>query len=176
MTRWFALAVRPRFDQAVARALERRGHETFLPLYRRHDQSGARPVEAELPLFPGYVCCRFDVRNRMPILATPGVIHILGAGNTPAALDDIEVASLQTAIRSQFRIQPFPFIQAGQRVRIQSGELAGVVGIVMSFGQTLRLVLSITLLQRSVLVEIGRDAAIFSTSSNTAPFELVKGD
>jgi hypothetical protein len=104
------------------------------------------------------------------------VIHILGAENTPAALDDIEVASLQTAIRSQFRIQPFPFIQTGQRVRIQSGELAGVEGIVMSFGQTLRLVLSITLLEKSVLVEIGRDAAVFSTCSNTAPFELVKGD
>jgi len=175
-SRWFALAVRPRFDKAVARALERKGHETFLPLYRTHDQTGARSHEPELPLFPGYVCCRFDVQNRLPILTTPGVIDILGAGNAPVALDDIELASLRTAMRSACRIQPFPFVQAGQRVRIQCGTLAGVEGIVMSFSQTLRLVLSISLLQRSVLLEIGRDAVIAPACGESALFELVKGD
>jgi transcription antitermination factor NusG len=104
------------------------------------------------------------------------VVQVLGAGNTPIALADIEIASLQTAIRAQFPVQPFPFIQIGQRVRIERGTLAGVEGIVMSFKRTLRLVLSITLLQRSVLLEIDREQVSVSECSNSAHFDVAKGD
>src|SRR5262249_20200833 len=80
-----------------------------------------------------------------------------GAGNMPIAVCETEIYSLQTALKTRFPVEPFPFVQTGQRVRIDRGVLAGVEGIVMSFKQNLRLVLSITLLQRSVLLEIGRD-------------------
>src|SRR5690242_12911765 len=83
---WFALAVKPRFDKAVAQALESKGYETLLPLYKKHHKYRARSKIAELPLFPGYVCCRFDVLTRLPILTTPGVIRVLGAGNMPIAV------------------------------------------------------------------------------------------
>lgn len=154
---WFALAVKPRFDKAVARTLEGKGYETFLPLYKKQHKYGGRARNSELPLFPGYVCCRFNVQARLPILTTPGVIQVLGAGNMPIALSDSEINSLQTAVKAQLPISPFPFVDAGQRVRINSGTLAGVEGIVISCKQRLRLVLSITLLQRSVLLEIDHD-------------------
>jgi len=157
---WFALAVKPRFDKAVALTLESKGYETLVPLYKKHHKYGARSKVAELPLFPGYVCCRFDVLTRLPILTTPGVIRVLGAGNTPMALSDVEIYSLQTAINARLSIQPFPFLDAGQRIRINGGPLAGVEGIVISSKQQVRLVLSITLLQRSVLLEIDRDQVI----------------
>ena len=153
---WFALAVKPRFDKAVARTLESKGYEIFLPLYRKHHIYATRAKDSELPLFPGYVFCRFDVLRRLPILTTPGVIQILGIGNVPVPLSEIEIAWLQAAVRAQVPAQPFPFLQAGQRVRIDHGVLAGVEGIVIDFKQSLRLVLSISLLQRSVLLEIDR--------------------
>jgi transcription antitermination factor NusG len=156
-TQWFALAVKPRFDKAVARTLEMKGYEIFLPLYKKSHKYGTRSKDFELPMFPGYVCCRFDTEAKLPILTTPGVTQILGAGNTPIALSDEEIVSLQTAIRSHCPMQPFPFVETGQKVRINKGVLAGVEGIVVSFRQCLRLVLSITLLQRSVLLEIDRD-------------------
>ncbi len=184
---WFALAVKPRFDKAVAQALEMKGYETLLPLYKKHHKYGARSKVAELPLFPGYVCCRFDVLTRLPILTTPGVIQVLGAGNMPIPLSDVEITSLQTAIKAQLPVQPFPFVDAGRRVRINSGALAGVEGIVIDCKQRLRLVLSITLLQRSVLLEIDRDQV--SAEEGRAwgemapmgiirrnPFDLVQGD
>src|SRR5262249_24181112 len=157
---WFALTVKPRFEKAVARTLELKGYETLLPLYKKHHTFGARSKDSELPLFPGYVCSRFDVQTRLPILTTPGVIQVLGAGNTPIALSDLEITSLQRAIKAQVPVRPFPFVHTGQRVRINRGVLAGVEGIVISSKQCkqrLRLVLSITLLQRSVLLEIDRD-------------------
>jgi transcription antitermination factor NusG len=179
---WFALAVKPRFDKAVARALEAKGYETLLPLYKKH---GARSKISELPLFPGYVCCRFDAESRLPILTTPGVIQVLGAGNRPIPLSNVEVSSLQKALKARIPVQPFPFVGAGQRVRINRGFLAGVEGIVISCKQRLRLVLSITLLHRSVLLEIDRDLVSVDASPNwregvlwgtsgATPFDLVQ--
>jgi transcription antitermination factor NusG len=153
---WFALVVKPRFDKAVAQALGSKGYETLLPVYKKYHKYGKHSKHFELPLFPGYVCCRFDVQSRLPILTTPGVIRVLGIRNIPIPLSDREVNSLQTAIKSELPVQPFPFVSAGQRVRINSGVLAGVEGIVLGPKGGLRLVLSVTLLQRSVLLEIDR--------------------
>jgi transcription antitermination factor NusG len=156
-SQWFALVVKPRFDKAVAHTLELKGYQTLLPLYKKYHTYGNRSKHSELPLFPGYVCCRFDIQARLPILTTPGVIRVVGAGGAPIPLSIIEINSLQTAINAKLPVQPFPFVNAGQRVRINRGVLAGVEGIVLRSNPSLRLVLSITLLQRSVLLEIDRD-------------------
>jgi transcriptional antiterminator NusG len=155
---WFALAVKPRHDKAVARTLDTKGFQTFLPLYTKAHEYASRAKVAQLPLFPGYVFCRFNVLRRLPILTTPGVTQILGVGNMPIPLSETEIISLQIAIKAHLLLQPFPFLQVGQKARIHKGVLAGVEGIVMSSKQQcLRLVLSVTLLQRSVLLEIDRD-------------------
>jgi transcription antitermination factor NusG len=133
------------------------------------------------------VCCRFDVQARLPILTTPGVIQVLGAGNVPLPLSDLEVNSLQTVMKARLPVAPYPFVDAGRRVRISRGPLAGVEGVVISCKQQLRLVLSITLLQRSVLLEVDRDLVSLEdapnwgygslpTSITPAPFDVVQGD
>jgi transcription antitermination factor NusG len=179
--------VKPRFDKSVAQALEMKGYEILLPLYKKHHDCGTRSRDSELPLFPGYVCCRFDVLARLPILTTPGVVQVLGAGNMPIPLSDVEVNSLQTAMKAGIPVAPYPFIDSGRRARINSGALAGVEGIVISCKQHLRLVLSITLLRRSVLLEIDRrqvsveegpdwgDEGLW-TPPGAAPFDVVQGD
>ena len=166
---WFALVVKPRFDKAVAQALGSKGYETLVPVYRKCHRYGNRSKHFELPLFPGYVCCRFDVEARLPVMTTPGVIRVLGVRNVPVPLSDVEITSLQIAMKAQLPIQPFPFVTAGQRVRINGGVLAGVEGIVLGLKSELRLVLSITLLQRSVVLEIDRDQV-----STVGDFELAE--
>ena len=155
--KWFALAVRPRHDKAVSRMLENKGYQAFVPLYQKRSQYSARFKDCQLPLFPGYVFCRFNPLVRLPILTTPGVIHLVGTGKTPTPVDDREMASLQTALSAQLAARPLPFLEKGEKVRITGGPLAGVEGIVLNFKQCLRLVLSISILQRSVMVEIDRD-------------------
>jgi transcriptional antiterminator NusG len=154
---WFAVAVKPRYDKAVARMLEAKGVETFVPVYKKRHRYATRFREFELPLFPGYVFCRFNALDRLPILITPGVMQILGTGNTPLPLSETEIASLQTAMRAELPVEPLAFLPVGQKVRISRGILSGVEGIVISDKQCVRLVLSVTLLQRSVLLEIDRD-------------------
>src|SRR5437879_5370408 len=113
-----------------------------------------RIKEIELPLFPGYLFCRFDQKNRFPIVVTPGVLQVVGVGKIPVPVADVEIAALQTAVQSGLPRQPWPFLQIGQRVRVEYGSLCGLEGILLTFKGRHRLVLSVTLLQRSVAVEV----------------------
>jgi transcription antitermination factor NusG len=151
---WYALRVRSRFENTVAAHLHGRDHECFLPLHKCRRRWSDRIKEIELPLFPGYVFCKFDPSNRLPILSIPGVFCMLGVGRVPLPVDEAEIAAIQTAVKSGLPRQPWPFLQIGQHVRIEYGPLCGVQGILLGFRGHQRLVLSVTLLQRSVAVQV----------------------
>jgi transcription antitermination factor NusG len=152
--RWFALRVRSQHEARVAAALQSKGYEELLPLYQVRRRWSDRFKEIYRPLFPGYVFCRFDVNQRLPILVTPGVMLIVGSGKIPLPVDDNEIIALQSIVKSGLRAQPWPFLQVGQQVRIDQGSLEGVEGILIGMKGPHRLVISVTLLQRSVAVEI----------------------
>jgi transcription antitermination factor NusG len=156
--RWMAIRVRSRFEKIAAEALRQKGYEYFLPLYRSTRVWSDRTKRLDLPLFPGYLFCRFSVRNRVPVLESPGVMHIVGIGKTPIPVDDGEIAALQKIVHSGLPLAPCEFLQLGQRVRIRSGPLADVQGILVDVRKRHRIVISISLLRRSVLVELDREA------------------
>jgi transcription termination/antitermination protein NusG len=154
---WFALVSRPRHEKVVAEALNSKGLETFLPLVQRRHQYGRRSREFDVPLFPGYLFCRFNVLHRLPVIMTPGIVRIVGAGSDPIPVNDVELTSLQIATRERIPVHPHPFLRGGARVAITAGPLAGLEGIVVKEKDPLRIVVSIGLLQRSVLLEIAAD-------------------
>jgi transcription antitermination factor NusG len=137
--------------------LEHKGYETFLPVRTNRHQYASRAREFELPLFPGYLFCRFDPAFLFPVVNTPSVLRVVGVGRTPVPIGENEIVSLRKAAGARIPMSPVPYWQAGQKIRIARGPLAGVEGIVSRAGQALRLVLSVTLLQRSVLLEIDAD-------------------
>jgi transcription antitermination factor NusG len=155
--RWFALRVRPRYEKITSAALCGKGYQEFPALCRMRRRWSDRWKEVELPLFPGYIFCRFDVCCRLPVLTTPGVLYIVGFGNSPEPLDNSEVEAIRAIIRSGLPARPWPFLRAGQRVLVEYGSLAGLEGLVVSLKKDCRLVVSVSLLQRSVAVEIDRD-------------------
>ena len=156
---WFALVVRSQHERMVASMLDSKGYEQFLPLYSVRRRWSDRIKQLELPLFPGYVFCRFDLNKRLPILVTPAVLLIVGAGKLPLPVDESEIAALQSIVNSGLHAEPWPYLKVGQRVRIERGALEGVEGILTSIKKPFRLVVSVTLLQRSVAVEIDQDWA-----------------
>jgi transcription antitermination factor NusG len=162
---WFALQVRTRQEASVAQQLNGQGYEKFLPLYKLRKRWSDRIKEVNTPLFPGYLFCRFNPQDRLPILKTPGVIQIVGFNNGPTAVDEAEIRSIQTLVTAGVPHQPWPFLAAGDRVRIESGPLLGLEGILIDVKRSHRLVLSVTLLQRSVAVEI--DSALITAISPT---------
>jgi transcription antitermination factor NusG len=163
---WFALQVRTRHETAIAGFLEAKGYEQFVPLYEFRKRWSDRIKVTEAPLFPGYLFCRFDPQYRLPILKTPGVIQIVGYNRIPAPIDEMEIDAIQTLVASGLQTQPWPFLAVGERVRIESGSLRGLDGIVVKMKENHRLVVSITLLRRSVAVEI--DSALVEPSCKRA--------
>jgi len=153
---WFALHVNVRRERMAADALRGKGFEEFLPLCRTRRRWSDRVKELEVPLFSRYLFCRFRGEDRHRVLTTPGVGYIVGIGNIPVPVPDGEIAALEAVRKSGVVAQPWPFLQTGQWVRIEAGTLAGLEGILLDFRGSRRLVISITLLQRSVAVEIDR--------------------
>ena len=128
---WYAVRVRSRFENVVASHLRARNRECFLPSFKTRRRWSDRIMEIELPL-----------------------VNIVGVGRAPLPVNDIEMAALQTTVRSRLEVKPWPFLTVGNRVKIFLGPLAGVDGILLEFRGVGRLVLSLTLLQRSVAVEV----------------------
>ena len=151
---WFALRVRSNFERTSALSLSQKGYETFLPTYQRRTRRWDRTVDVEVPLFPSYVFCRFDFHRRLPILMTPGVVHIVGNGSLPTPVSSEEISAVRAIVASNVGAERWPFLQVGQRVRITAGPLAGLEGILVQLKGSHRLVVSITLLQRSVAAVI----------------------
>ena len=157
---WFALRVRSNFERPVSDLLQSKGVEEFLPTYRSRRIWSDRVRHLDLPLFPGYVFCKIPIESRALVLATTGVVDIVGVQQRPLPIAEEEIAAVRKMIKSSATVKPWPFIRIGQRVRVRAGALAGVEGILLRIKDSCRLVISVTLLGRSVAAEI--DAAYTS--------------
>ena len=151
---WYALHVRPRFEKHVQTHLEEKGYEVFYPTYAVKRKWSDRVKLLEFPLFPGYVFSRFSVDARLPILVTPGVNQVVGAGKTPVMVDEAELLAIRRIMESGVATEPWPYLKVGETVRIESGPLEGMLGIVTRIKNSYRLVVSVSLLMRSVSVEL----------------------
>lgn len=151
---WFAIQTRPSFEQSVSRALEMKGFDSFVPTYKEPHAWSDRVKILDVPLFPGYVFWRKDGDRTLPALTTPGVRSIVSFGRVPAPIPDSEIESVRRFIAADLDVKPWPFLYVGQTVRVEKGPLAGVDGILQEFKGAYRVVVSISLLQRSIAAEV----------------------
>jgi len=151
----------------VARHIRGIGYEEFLPLYTCRKRWSDRVKEVGSPLFPGYLFCRFDPQNRLPILKIPGVIQIVGNSRQPIPVDEGEINAIQNLVTSGIPNQPWPFLELGKRVHIEAGPLRGLEGVLVEFRGSRRLILSVALLQRSVAIEMDATSVRSERTSTT---------
>lgn len=158
-TAWHALHIRHQSEKMVAELLGNRGFETFLPLYPAVHQWKDRTKHLMLPLFPCYAFVRGGLDRRLQIITTPGVHGIVGTAGRAGVIPESEIAAVRRAVENTLRVEPHPFLQCGDWVRIKSGPLVGLEGILVSKQNRLRLVLSVEMLGRSVAVEVESSVA-----------------
>jgi len=149
---WFALRVKSNRENVTVSSLRGKGYDVCLPTY----QKVVRPKPVESPIFPGYVFCCFDVSHRLPILTVPGVVGIVGCGKVPEPVKDDEMDYLRTLAVSGVPRKPSAYIGEGDRIRVTGGPLNGVEGLLVREKDSDFLVISVTLLQRSLKVEMER--------------------
>lgn len=153
---WFALRVRSNHEQVASLHLRSRGYKEFSPSYKVERQWSDRKKTVDQSLFPGYVFCRLNPDDRLPVLTVPGIVSIVGFGDGPMVIPEAEVARVRAMLDSGLVVMPWPFLKVGETVLIEHGPLTGVEGILQEVKGRYRIVVSINLLQRSVSSEIDR--------------------
>jgi transcription antitermination factor NusG len=151
---WFALRVRPNYEKPVAVALRGKGFQEFLPLVHCRRQWSDRVKMMDLPLFPGYLFCRLNLEQRIPLLTTPGFLYLVGVGKNPEPVDESEIEAIQSVLRSGLPVAPWPSLMVGQKVRLKHGPLRGLEGVLTRIANQHRIYVAVTLLKRSISVEV----------------------
>jgi transcription antitermination factor NusG len=157
---WFALQTKPRNERKIEHLLVQKRYQCFTPTYRQKRRWSDRTVEIDLPLFPTYVFCRFSSSALGKIISTSGVSKIVGFGGRPAEVAIEEIEALQLLSQSNFLREPWQYLPDGTLVRVETGPLAGVQGAICPYDNKRRLIMSVTLLQRSVAVQLDEDTVV----------------
>lgn len=166
---WYAVHTRHQHEKMVARVLANKGFEVFLPLYTEARQWRDRVKKVELPLFSCYVFLRGNLDRRLPIVTTPGVHGMVSSAGKLAGIPEEEIQAVRTVIENRINVEPHPFLRCGDLVRVKSGALCGLEGLlVRKKGQT-RLVISVTLLERSVAAEVDASTVERVRTSSIGP-------
>jgi len=152
--RWYAAQTCANHEKRVQEQLRQRTVEAYLPLYPSVRRWKDRRVRLEMPLFPGYVFVHLALRDRLQVLQTPSVVRLVGFGGQPAALPEQEIDALRQGLTRDMRVEPYPYLKVGQRVRVKTGPLQGLGGILVRKKNVSRFVISLDLIMRSVAVEI----------------------
>ncbi len=152
--RWYALQTKTQYERHVVRALQEKVFEPYLPMVCTRRRRKGTISEVPTPLFPGYVFCRFELRNRLHVLRTSFVRSVVSSCGVALSIDEGEIEAVRSAVAFGQNPHPHPFLKVGQWVRVECGAMEGVEGVLLEFRKQYRLVVSITLLERSVAVDI----------------------
>src|SRR5216684_8147986 len=152
--RWYAAYTRANHEKRVAAQLGTRDVEHILPLYSSMRRWKDRRVQLELPLFPGYVFVRLALCNQLRVVQIPSVVRLVGFGGLPIALPEMEMEIIRAGLSQSLRAEPHPFLTVGRRVRVIAGPFMGLEGILKKKKSNLRVVVSLSLIQRAVAVDV----------------------
>jgi transcription termination/antitermination protein NusG len=153
---WYAVSTRSRQEKIAASMLENLEVAHFLPLIEEERQWSDRKQKVALPLFPGYLFVQIARSNELQlrVLKVPGVVNFVGNQSGPLAIPESEIESIRTALFHGFGCSPHPFLQAGDRVRVVRGALAGIEGTLIRCGVQSKIVISVEMIQRSVSISV----------------------
>jgi transcription antitermination factor NusG len=171
---WHALYTRHQHEKMVAQALTLKGFEVFLPQYRTVHQWKDRQKSLELPLFPNYVFIQGGLDRMLNIVTTPGVYSLISCCSRPAVIPAQEIDAVRRLVESPLPVEPHPFLQCGDLVRIKSGPLEGIQGILVRKTRGVRLVLSVEMLSKSASVEVDDNTVECVRAAETNRWERQK--
>lgn len=172
---WYAAYTMPRHEKSAVRQLETRSVECFLPMYRvtRHWQH--RHTAVELPLFPSYVFARMRRQDRRKVLTAPGILQLVGSKGIPAEIGDVEIEHLRNLLQSR-RAYPTNYLAPGNRVRFADGPFVGLEGTIIRYKGQVRLVVSVDMIMRSVLIDVDRSEVELACNSRPESVRWCESD
>jgi len=155
LPQWFAVRTRYRFEKRVAAQLKHKSCEVYLPLLTEQHTWSDRQREVTIPLFPGYAFVRIDQSPTawQNVLQTAGLIGFVSFGGSVSVVPSKQIEDLQLLLREKGSFSLHAFVRDGQRVRIRSGCLKGLQGVLLQHEKG-KLLISIESIQRSLAIGI----------------------
>jgi len=153
-TQWYAVYTRPHHEKVVARVLQARAIECFLPLFQAENRWHDRYKIVQMPLFPGYLFVNVSPAERLRIVIVPGVVCLVSSKGQPIPVPELEITAIRNYLSMSLPAEPYPYVAAGTHVCIASGPLAGLRGVVLRQKSRLRVVISMDLIMRSMIVDV----------------------
>jgi len=153
-TLWYAGYTAARHEKRVAQHFAERGVEHFLPLYETIHRWNNGRHRVQLPLFPGYIFVRTALRDRLRVIEVPGFVRLVGFSGLPCPLPSADINKMMQALNKGVLAEPYPYLTAGTRVETQNGPLQGMTGILLRRQNKCRVVISVDLIMRSMVVEV----------------------
>lgn len=152
--KWYAVFTLPQNEKSVVRQLALREIEAFLPTYETvRVWKNRQRVRTVLPLFPTYLFVHINSRQRIRVLESPGVIHIVGSSREQVPVPDSTIELLRSGTQGR-NLQPYRELAVGKKVRIRSGSMEGVQGVLIRQGNGLRFVLALEMINQSAVIEV----------------------
>ena len=151
---WYAGYTAARHEKRVAEHFAQRGVEHFLPLYETIHRWNNGRHRVQLPLFPGYIFVRMALKDRLRVLEVPGFVRLVGFNSLPCPLPESDIKKMMEALSKGVLAEPYPYLTAGTRVEIRNGPLQGMTGILLRRQNKCRVVISVDLIMRSMIVEV----------------------
>ncbi len=151
---WFAAYTMSRHEKRIASHCERIGIEQFLPLYTsQRSWKNRTTVDLQMALFPNYIFVRLLPQDHGPLMRLPGLLSIVGNALGPVVIPDGDMDLLRRIIACK-TIEPHPFMTKGDKVRVMTGPLAGLIGVVLKRGNGLRFIVTLDVIGKSVSLHI----------------------
>jgi transcription antitermination factor NusG len=155
---WFAAYTMSRHEKRIASHCERIGIEPFLPLYTsQRTWKNRTTVDLQMPLFPNYIFVRLLPQDHGPLMRLPGLLSLVGSASGPVVIPDGDMELLRRIIACK-TIEPHPFMTKGDKVRVMTGPLAGLIGVVVKKGNGLRFIVTLDVIGKSVSLHINGSA------------------
>jgi transcription antitermination factor NusG len=155
--KWYAVFTLPQNEKSAMKQLALREVEAFLPTYETVKVwKNRQRVKTVMPLFPTYLFVCIERRQRVRVLQSPGVIHIVGNNHedTPIAASEIEL--LRSGVQER-AVEPYRELVVGKSVRIKRGSMEGVEGVLVRKGNGLRFVLRLKLINQYAAIEVSAE-------------------
>jgi transcription antitermination factor NusG len=151
---WYAAYTYPRHERSVEKNLAALGVDVFCPTFSVENSWKDRRVTIHCPLFPGYVFTRIHLSERIKVISHPSVLRLLSFNGVPVPIPDCEIDAIRLCVVARCKLESHPFVETGMRARVRDGLFSGVEGIVIRKNNKLGLVVSISAIHQSVVLDI----------------------
>jgi len=152
--KWSVAHLKSRREKALALELAAEGVAYYLPLYvkRTVRRDNRKPRKSVCPLFPGYMAVAPSEAQKGALAANRNVARLVGVVDQKRFVRELEQIRAVLSKDLEFRVHGT--LLPGARVRVVSGLLAGMEGVVLKSGGRTRLLIAIEMFSQAISVEI----------------------